>query len=232
MKTIGLLGGMSWQSTVPYYETINSVVAQELGGLNSAKIILHSVNFQEIVELQRENRWEQAGAILADAASGLRRAGADFLVLCVNTMHKVADQVERDSQLPLLHIIDTTVKHIKARGVASVGLLGTRYVVEGAFYRGRFEDEHGLAVLTPGEEDRQFVHDLIYNELSQGVLKESSRARCREIIAGMVARGAGGTVLACTELPLLLNSEDSPAPIFSTTHLHAREAALLAIGRG
>lgn len=231
MKTIGLIGGMTWESTVIYYQVINRIVARELGGLNSARIVMHSVNLADIVELPKQDRWDEAGAMLAAAGKGLKAAGADFLVLCVNTMHKVAPQIERESGLPLLHIIDATVRRLRASKIDRIALLGTRFVMEEDFYRGRLESEHGLKVLIPNEEDRQFVHSIIYDEMAKGIFSAASRNRCGQIIAGLVDQGAQGAILGCTELPLLLSSEDSPVSLFATTDIHAEEAALLAIGK-
>jgi len=226
MRTIGLLGGMSWESTVPYYQIVNRVVARELGGLNSARVVMHSVNFAEIVDLPKEGRWDEAGAHLA------RAARPDFLVLCVNTLHRVADQIERDGGLPVLHILEPTAAAIHAAGIGTVGVLGTRFVMEDDFYRGRLERVHGVRVIVPADEaDRAFVHRIIYEELARGILSAETRARCGEIIAALAARGAQGVVLACTELPLLLSSRDAAVPLFATTNLHAEAAALSALGR-
>lgn len=229
MKTIGLLGGMSWESTVTYYQVVNRIVARELGGLNSARVVLYSLNFQDIADLPSQDRWDDVGAILAEGARGLKAAGADFVVLCVNTMHKVAEQVEREGGLPLLHILDATADRIQQAGFRTVGLLGTRFVMEGDFFRGRLERDFGLSVLIPAEHDREFVHSIIFSELTRGIFDPASRARCREIIAALVANGAEGVVLACTELPLLLSSDDSAVPLFDTTTIHAEEAARTAL---
>ncbi|GGC19399.1 aspartate/glutamate racemase family protein [Pseudoduganella buxea] len=228
MKTIGLIGGMSWESTVPYYRQINETTRAALGGLHSARLVLVSVDFHEVEALQRAGDWEAAGAMLADAARKLAGAGADFLVLCTNTMHKVAPAIEAAVNIPLLHIADPTADAIKAAGCATVGLLGTRFTMEQAFYRDRMEG-HGLAVLTPGEADRQIVHDIIYGELCVGRIEPASRTQYRRIMDDLVARGAQAIILGCTEITLLVNGYDASVPLFDTTALHARHAAELAL---
>ena len=229
MKTIGLIGGMSWESTVPYYQVINRVVGERLGSLHSAKIALYSVDFHEIEQLQHAARWAESGAILADAARAVRRAGADFLVLCTNTMHKVAPQIEAAVDIPLLHIADATAARVTAAGMRTVGLLGTRFTMEQDFYRGRLEERHGLEVLTPPAEDRDLVHRVIYGELCLGQVLDGSRAAFRDVVAGLVTRGAQGVILGCTEIGLLLRPEDAPVPLFDTATIHAEAAALQAL---
>jgi aspartate racemase len=225
MKTIGLIGGMSWESTVPYYQVINRVIGRRLGGLHSAKVALYSVDFDEIEILQREGRWEESGAILADAARAVRLAGADFIVLCTNTMHKVAPQIEAAVDVPLLHIADATAARVKAAGLTRVGLLGTRFTMEEDFYRGRLESRHGLSVLTPPEDQRALVHGVIYGELCLGHVRGESRQAFRQIVEALAARGAQGVILGCTEIGLLLRPEDAPIPLFDTTSIHAEAAA-------
>jgi aspartate racemase len=229
MKTIGLIGGMSWESTVPYYRIINRVVGEHRGGLHSAKLLLYSVDFQEIEELQRLDRWEEAGAIMADAARRLEGAGADFLVLCTNTMHKVAPAIEASVRIPLLHIADATAEAILRAGIQKVGLLGTRFTMEQAFYKSRLEDSYHLEVLIPSEADRKIVHDVIYRELCLGNLLEASRSEYRRIIGDLAARGAQCIILGCTEISLLVQASDSPVPLFDTTSLHGQAAAMLAL---
>ncbi len=224
MKTIGLLGGMSWESTIPYYRLINEGVKQRLGGLHSAKLVLFSVDFQQIEELQRAGDWQQAGEILGAAARSLRLAGAEVIVVCTNTMHKVAQQIETLGGLPLLHIADATAQQVTERGVQRIGLLGTQFTMEQDFYRGRLE-QHGLEVLIPEEEDRQIVHRIIYEELCLGVIRPASRAEYRRIIRQLERQGAEGVILGCTEITLLVGEEDSRVPIFDTTAIHARAAA-------
>jgi aspartate racemase len=229
VKTIGLLGGMSWESTVPYYQIINRTIADKLGGLHSAKILLYSVDFAEIERLQHAGRWAEAGAHLADAAVRLEKAGADFLVLCTNTMHRVADDIEARIRIPLLHIADPTANAIRASGFSTVGLLGTGFTMEQTFYRGRLESKFGLKVHVPDATTRKVVHEIIYTELCRGVISESSRERYREAVRELVSAGAEAVILGCTEIGLLLRPEDIAVPMFDTTRLHAQAAGLRAI---
>ncbi|MFI2348253.1 aspartate/glutamate racemase family protein [Streptomyces sp. NPDC019443] len=223
MKTIGLIGGMSWESSAEYYRLLNELVRQRLGGLHSAKCLLHSLDFAEIEELQAAGEWQRAGEILAEAARGLQAAGADLLLICTNTMHKVAGQVEAAVSVPLLHLADTTADAVRAAGIGRVGLLGTAFTMEQAFYRDRLAG-HGLDVLTPDGEGRALVHRVIYEELCLGVVREESRAAYQDVIGKLVAAGAEGVVLGCTEIELLIRDEDSPVPLFPTTRLHAEAA--------
>jgi aspartate racemase len=227
---MGLIGGMSWESTVPYYQTINRVVGARLGGLHSARLILYSVEFHEIEVLQHEGRWEEAGEILADAARAVRRAGADAIVLCTNTMHKVAVQIEAAVDVPLLHIADATAARVTQGGVSCVGLLGTKFTMEQDFYRGRLEARHGLQVLTPSAEQRDLVHAVIYGELCLGRVEDSSRDAYRQIVSDLVARGAQGVILGCTEIGMLLGPTDAAVPLFDTAAIHAEAAAEWALG--
>lgn len=229
MKTIGLIGGMSWESTIPYYRQINERIKEKLGGLHSAKIALYSVDFHEIERLQHAGDWDAAGRVLADAARSLKAAGADFLVLCTNTMHKVAPAIEAAVDIPLLHIADPTAEAIRAAGVSTVGLLGTRFTMEQAFYKDRLVDRFGLKVLTPDEADRQVVHRIIYEELCLGQIRDESREEYRRIIAALVAQGAEAVILGCTEISLLVGPADASVPLFDTTALHALHAADAAI---
>ncbi len=229
MKTIGLIGGMSWESTVPYYRDINLAVKERLGGLHSARLILYSVDFHDIERLQHAGRWDEAGDMLADAAASLAAAGADFLVVCTNTMHKVAGAIEAAVNIPLLHIADPTAEAITQAGFRRVGLLGTRFTMEQDFYRSRLESSHGIEVLVPPQDDRDDVHRIIYDELCQGVIAEPSREIYRGVITRLVERGAEAVILGCTEIGLLVGESDSPVPLFDTTRLHARSAALHAL---
>jgi aspartate racemase len=229
MKTVGLIGGMSWESTVPYYRTINRVVGEQLGGLHSAKIALYSVDFHEIERLQHAGRWVEAGTILVAAARAVQRAGADFLVLCTNTMHKVAPQLEADVELPLLHIADATATRVRAAGLRRMGLLGTRFTMEEEFYRGRLEDRHGLEVLVPAAGDRATVHRVIYDELCHGRVLEESRLLYQRVVSGLIQQGAEGVILGCTEIGLLLRPRDADVPMFDTAEIHAEEAARYAL---
>jgi len=230
MLTIGLLGGMSWESTVTYYQSINRIVGRELGGLHSAKILLHSVEFHEIQELQHAGRWAETGEILAAAARSLERGGADFLVLCTNTMHLVAPQIEAATALPFLHIADATADRIAAQGLECIGLLGTRFTMEESFYRGRLETEHGLEVRVPPAEDRALVHRVIYEELCRGRIDEASRREYCRIVGDLVSAGAQGVILGCTEIGLLLRPGDTAVPLFDTAEIHAEAAARRSLG--
>ncbi|MFZ6755026.1 aspartate/glutamate racemase family protein [Undibacterium sp. Dicai25W] len=229
MKTIGLIGGMSWESTIPYYRKINEVIKQKLGGLHSAKIILLSVDFHEIERLQHQGDWHAAGALLAEAASTLEKAGADFLVLCTNTMHKVAHDIEAAVSIPLLHIADPTAHAIKQAGYQTVGLLGTRFTMEQAFYRSRLIEQHGLRVIVPGPIEIDVVHRVIYEELCLGIVSSESRKAYQKIIGHLAARGAEAVILGCTEISLLVSPEESTLKLFDTTALHATVAAELAL---
>jgi aspartate racemase len=229
MKRIGLLGGMSWESSIEYYRFVNEITRDRLGGLHSSDCLLRSVDFAEIELLQREGRWDEAGARLADEARALAGAGAQLLVLCTNTMHKVADQITAAVDIPFVHIADTTAHAVRAAGLQTVGLLATGYTMEQDFYVGRLRDMHGLEVLVPDEVDRRIVHGVIYDELCVGVLRDASRDEYRRIIGELAQRGAQGILLGCTEIDLLVGAEDSPVPVFDTTRLHAERAVELAI---
>lgn len=225
MKTIGLIGGMSWESTVLYYRQINEAIKERLGGLHSARIVLYSVDFQEIERLQRSGDWEAAGFILAEAARTLEAAGAAFLVLCTNTMHNVAASIERAVAIPLLHIADATASEITRAGHSTVGLLGTRFTMEQAFYRDRLSERHALKIVIPDPGDREIVHRLIYDELCRGVIKPESRNECRRIMRALASKGAQAIILGCTEISLLVDQNNSETPLFDTTAIHARAAA-------
>jgi aspartate racemase len=225
MKTIGLIGGMSWESTVPYYRIINETVRERLGGFHSAKLVLYSVDFHEIEQMQSSGAWDESGRVLASAAQALEAAGADLLVLCTNTMHKVADAIESAVSIPLFHIADPTAQEIRKNGLTKVGLLGTRFTMEQDFYRGRLRDQHHLDVLIPAEADRGIVHKIIYDELCMGLVRDGSRTEYRRIIQRLVDQGARGVILGCTEISMLVGPSDSPVPLFDTTNLHARKAA-------
>ncbi|MBY4599392.1 aspartate/glutamate racemase family protein [bacterium BD-1] len=229
MKTLGLIGGMSWESTLPYYRLANEAVREALGGLHSARLVLYSVDFAEVERMQREGRWDDAGRLLGEAGKSLRAAGAEALVLCTNTMHKVAADIEALSGLPLLHIADPTAGAIRAAGLSRIGLLGTRFTMEGEFYRRRLEEKHGLEVLVPDEADRELVHRVIYDELCRGRIEDASRAAYLAVIDRLAARGAEGIVLGCTEIGLLVSPTDTTLPLFDTTALHARGAVAWAL---
>jgi aspartate racemase len=225
MKTIGLIGGMSWESTVPYYRQINEEIKQRLGGLHSAKIILYSVDFHDIERLQSSGDWSAAASLLAGAARTVEKAGADFLVLCTNTMHKVASDIEAAVGIPLLHIADATAAETKAAGISTVGLLGTRFTMEEGFYKDRLTQVFGLRVITPGKEDRQLVHRVIYDELCLGRVIDQSRTEFRAVMAELIAQGAEAVILGCTEITLLVGQADAAVRLFDTTRIHARKAA-------
>lgn len=224
MKTIGLLGGMSWESTAEYYRLINRTVRDRLGPLHSAKIAMVSVEFSEIEELQHAGKWDEAAAILADAAQGIERAGADFLLICTNTMHKLADAIEARIEIPILHIADPTAAAVRTRGVHTVALLATKFTMEEDFYRRRLEEAHGLNVLIPEPDDRDIIHRVIYQELCAGRIESGSKAEYLRIINDLAARGAEGIVLGCTEIGLLVKPEDITIPVFDTAHIHALAA--------
>ena len=223
MKTIGLLGGMSWESTAEYYRIANQTVRDRMGGLHSAKILLDSVDFAEIGLMQREDRWGDAADLLATHARGLQDAGAEMVLICTNTMHKVAPEVSAAIDVPLLHIADAAAVAVRAAGLSRVGLLGTAFTMEQPFYRERLA-EHGLDVVIPGDRDRELVHRVIFDELAMGIVSDESRASYRRIIEGLVADGAEGIILGCTEIELLVTGEDCPVPVFPTARLHIEAA--------
>jgi len=224
MKTIGLLGGMSWESTVTYYQLINELVRGKLGGLHSAKCVLYSVDFAEIEVLQHEGEWQAAGRDLALAGQAVERAGADFLLLCTNTMHKVADTVEAALRIPLLHIADATSQRVRAFGLRRVGLLGTRFTMEEEFFRGRLARQSEFETIVPGPEERAEVHRMIFEELCVGILRRESKEILSRVMNHLVELGAEGIILGCTELGLLVGEPDSPVPLFDTTRIHAMAA--------
>lgn len=229
MKRIGLLGGMSWESSLEYYRLVNEEVRERLGGLHSADCLLRSVDFASVEELQRTGRWDEAGELLAVEARALVAAGAQLLVLCTNTMHKVADRITAAVEVPFVHIADTTADAVRAAGMTSVGLLATAYTMEQDFYVGRLRDEHGLTVLVPDERDRRVIHEVIYRELCVGVTEERSRREYRRIMRLLAERGAESILFGCTEIDLLVGSQDAPVPVFDTTRLHAQRAVELAL---
>jgi len=229
MKTIGLLGGMSWESTELYYRLINEGIKAQLGGLHSARIAMVSVDFQEIEEMQHNGDWAGAGQALAQAANQVESAGADFLLICTNTMHKVAPQVQEAISIPILHLADATAKRIKAAGMKTIGLLGTNFTMEGDFYKGRLVDKYGLNVLVPPKSDREIVHRVIYNELCLGLVEDTSRDEYLRIIEDLRSRGAEGIIEGCTEIVILVQQQHTDIPLFDTTSIHAEEAVLEAI---
>jgi aspartate racemase len=224
MKVIGLIGGMSWESTVEYYRLINEAVKARLGGLHSAKCVLYSVDFAEVEELQRRGHWLEAAQLLVRAAQNVEKAGADFVLICTNTMHKLADSVQAGIGIPLLHIADATAEKVNQAGLQRVGLLGTRFTMEDDFYRGRLTSQHGLQVVIPNPEDRDTVHRIIYEELCVGLIRPESKAQMAGLMSRLVEMGAEGIILGCTELGLLLDAGDSRVPLFDTTRAHALAA--------
>ncbi|MBM7585575.1 aspartate racemase [Bacillus pakistanensis] len=223
MKVIGLIGGMSWESSVEYYRIINEEVKRRLGGLHSARILLYSVDFEEIERLQSKGDWKKAGETLGDVAFSLEKGGADFIVICTNTMHKVIDDIHEKISIPILHIADATANQIKEQGVHTVGLLGTRYTMEQDFYKSRLEAK-GINVLVPNQNEREIVNKVIYDELCLGKVQQTSRDYYKKVIQGLIKTGAEGIILGCTEIGLLIKPEDSIVPLFDTTYIHALEA--------
>ena len=229
MKVIGLIGGMSWNSSLEYYRLINELVSRKLGGLRSARLVLYSLDFEEIELAQRESRWHDAADILSRAAIALKRAGVDFLLICTNTMHKVADEVGESAGLPILHIVDVTGNAIREQGLSKVGLLGTRFIMAEQFYRDRLKKHFDIDVVVPAEDEQAVVHRIIYDELCRGKVRDLDRQSCLQIIEKLTKRGAAGIVLGCTELPLLIRPDDILVPVFNTTRLHAEAAVEMAL---
>ncbi len=221
MKTIGLIGGMSWESTLEYYRIINERTKEKLGGFHSAKIVLYSVDFHEVESWQHQGKWKELTDLMIDAAHRVERAGADLLVICTNTMHKMAQEVKDSVRIPLVHIADAAAAEIKSRSLSKVGLLGTRFTMEQDFYKERLRRDHGLEVLIPEENERELIHGILYNELCLGEIKDASKDVFQKIIAGLVSRGAQGIVLGCTEIPLLVSQKEYDIPLFDTTTIHA-----------
>ena len=229
MRVIGLIGGMSWESSAEYYRVINTLTKTRLGPLNSAKSLMYTVDFAEVEALQHAGRWDEAAEILVDAAGRLERGGAECVVLCTNTMHKLADRIQAATPLPLIHIADATAAQVKAKGVRKVGLLGTAFTMEEAFYKGRLEERFGLEVLIPDAPDRALVHRVIYNELCQGKIVPASKAEYVRVMQSLVTQGAEGIILGCTEITLLVGEDDVSVPVFDTTRIHAEAAVAFAL---
>lgn len=230
MKTIGLIGGMSWESSLEYYKIINETVKSKLGGLHSAKCLMYSVDFNEIELLQHQNRWNELTDIMVSTADVLKKGGADFIVICTNTMHKMADDIGNRVGIKVLHIAEVTGEEIVKKGLKKVALLGTKFTMEQDFYKKVLEDKFNIEVLIPDEDERNAIHDIIYNELCKGIINESSKKEYIEIINNLVSKGAEGIVLGCTEIPLLIKQEDVNVPIFDTTTIHAISAVEYALG--
>ena len=225
MKTVGLLGGMSWESTVTYYQIVNETVKEKLGGLHSAKILMYSVDFDEIEKLQASGNWEQSAQILADAACRLEKAGADFIVICTNTMHKVAPQIQSHINIPILHIADATADELTKANIKTVALLGTKYTMTQDFYKNKIS-KRNINVLIPDDKDIETINHVIYNELCRGIISDASRKEYVRIISSLQQKGAQGVILGCTEIGLLISQKDLPIPVFDTTYIHARKTAL------
>ena len=228
MKTIGMIGGMSWESTVTYYQLINETVKKELGGLHSAKILLYSVDFAEIEAYQANGQWDKSGEVLAQAAVNLEKAGADFIVICTNTMHKVVPQIQERIHVPILHIAEATAEEIQEKGIRKVGLLGTKYTMTQEFYKNKLLDA-GIEVLIPDEDEIETVNSVIYGELCLGIIKEESKRKFVQIIENLRKNGAQGVILGCTEIGLLVQQADTPLTVLDTTQIHAVQAALRAM---
>ncbi len=228
MKTIGLIGGMSWESTVTYYQIVNETVKRELGGLHSAKVLLYSVDFAEIEEYQAKGEWDKSARVLSQAAINLEKAGADFIVICTNTMHKVAPEIQKEISIPVIHIAEATADELRKHGITKVGLLGTKYTMTQEFYKSKLI-EVGIDVLIPDEEGITTVNDVIYKELCLGIISEQSKKKFVSVIEDLQREGAQGVILGCTEIGLLIGQEDTALPVFDTTQIHATKAALLAI---
>lgn len=231
MKTIGLIGGMSWESTASYYQALNQEIKTQLGGLHSAKIVLYSVDFAEIETQQHQGEWNKTADILGNAAKAVEAAGADFFLICTNTMHKVAPQVSQHVAIPLLHIADATAQQLKANGISKVGLLGTKFTMEQAFYKGRLQDNFNIEVIVPNEHDRHIIHQVIYDELCLGEIKEASRQHYLAIINKLFNEGAQAVILGCTEIALLVNQNDTDVPLFDTARIHAHKAVEYALAQ-
>ncbi|MFZ6039875.1 aspartate/glutamate racemase family protein [Vibrio natriegens] len=230
MKTVGMVGGMSWESTASYYKALNEGVKSRLGGLHSAKICLYSVDFDEIEKLQHQGKWSETALILAEAAKSVERGGADFLMICTNTMHKVVPEIESQISIPILHIADATAESLVQNGVTKVGLLGTRFTMEQDFYKGRISEKFGIDVVVPTADEQTVVHDIIYQELCLGEIKSESRDRYLKIIANLHAQGAQAVILGCTEIALLVKQSDTTVPLYDTTEIHAAHGVEWALG--
>lgn len=229
MKTIGLIGGMSWESTVTYYQLINQTVKEKLGGLHSGKILLYSVDFAEIEEYQAKGQWEESARVLTDVAVNLEKAGADFIVICTNTMHKVVPQIKEKIRIPILHIAEATAEALKEAGITKVGLLGTKYTMTQDFYKEKLIAA-GIEVVIPDSAGVETVNDVIYNELCLGVIRQESKEKFLQVIEDLGKEGAQGVILGCTEIGLLVKQEDTAMPVFDTTQIHGVKAAMLAVG--
>jgi len=229
MKTIGLIGGMSWESTLEYYRIINETVKEKLGKNHSAKCLLYSVDFAEVGKLQHEGKWNELAQLMVNAAQRLEKGDADFIIICANTMHKVAEDVQNNVNIPILHIVDAVAEKILAKGLAKVGLLGTKFTMEEDFYKKRLNEKFAIDVIIPDTKEMEIIHNVVYNELCQGVINPASREKFKEVIKNLNVKGAEGVILGCTEIPLLIKQEDVEIPVFDTTSIHAKAAVELAL---
>ena len=229
MKTIGMIGGMSWESTLEYYRIMNETVKDKLGGFHSAKILIYSVDFGPVEQLQHEGDWDELTKLMVEAARRVEKGGADFLIVCSNTMHQLADAIAQSVNIPILHIADVTAEEIKKQRIQTVGLLGTKFTMEQDFYKGRLTQRHGLTVIIPSEEERNVIHSIIYDELCLGQIKDVSKEAFKGAISDLETKGAGGIILGCTEIPLIVKPSDYEVPLFDTSALHARAAVDLAL---
>ncbi|KGK90111.1 aspartate/glutamate racemase family protein [Clostridium sp. HMP27] len=231
MKKIGLIGGMSWESSLEYYKIINETIKLKLGGLHSAECLMYSVDFQEIESLQHQNKWEELTNIMVDTAQKLKNAGADFIIICTNTMHKMASDIESRVGIKVLHIAEVTGEKIVQKGIKKVGLLGTKFTMEGDFYKKILKEKFNIDIIIPDEDHRDMVHEVIYEELCKGIISEVSKEKYKKVIESLALKGAEGIVLGCTEIPLLIKQEDVDIPIFDTTTIHAISAVEFALNR-
>jgi len=229
MKTIGLIGGMSWESSSEYYRIINETIRERLGGLHSAECIMYSADFEEIENLQHQGKWEELTKLMLNFAQKLEGAGADFIVICTNTMHKMAEEVENNTNIPLLHIADATAEKIIEKGLGKLGLLGTNFTMEEDFFKKRLEEKYNIEVTIPSQNDRRIIDSVIYNELCLGIIKQSSKEKYKEVINRLISDGADGVILGCTEIPLLVSQGDVEMPVFDTTTIHAKSAVEFAL---
>ncbi len=229
MKTIGLIGGLSWESSIEYYRIINESVREKLSGLHSAKSLMYSFDFEEVEKLQHQGEWDKATQLMVDAAQRVEKGGADFIIICSNTMHKMAEEVQKSIGIPLLHITDATAERIKIQGFRRIGLIATKFTMEQDFYKGRLEQKYNFEVVIPNQEERQIIHDVIYNELCLGEIKQSSKDEYKRIIGNLITKGAEAIILGCTEITLLIQQEDSEIPLFDSTAIHAASAVQYAI---
>jgi len=229
MRLLGLIGGMSWESTIEYYRIINELVKERLGGWNCARLLLYSVNFEKIYSFQQQNKWEQVAKILINISKKLENAGCEAIVICSNTAHKVADAVESEITIPLIHVVDETAKVIKQSNIKTIGLLGTKFTMEGDFYINKLEKKYGLNVILPGNEEREYINNAIFNEFAQGIFLDSTKSQFLDIIEIMKEKGARGIILGCTEIPLLIQEGEVEIPLFNTLKIHLKAAVEFAL---